>query len=281
MFKTNKMDLNIKKDLASNWFKLLQDSICNDIIYLENHKINFKSKTWKKNLNKDEGGGEYRILSNGKIFDKVGVNFSKVYGRFPKKFQKNILGANKDSKFWASGISVVMHMKNPLIPAMHFNTRYISTTQQWFGGGIDITPSKKDEFEKKEFHQILKKMCNRHDVKYYKKYKKWCDEYFYLHHRKETRGIGGIFFDYKNNNFEKDFKFVRDVGITFQMLFNKIIQKKIKKKWTSTDKEIQFIKRGRYTEFNLLYDRGTKFGLETGGNVEAILMSLPPLAKWK
>ncbi len=275
------MDLNIKKDLASNWFKLLQDSICNDIIYLENHKINFKSKTWKKNLNKDEGGGEYRILSNGKIFDKVGVNFSKVYGRFPKKFQKNILGANKDSKFWASGISVVMHMKNPLIPAMHFNTRYISTTQQWFGGGIDITPSKKDEFEKKEFHQILKKMCNRHDVKYYKKYKKWCDEYFYLHHRKETRGIGGIFFDYKNNNFEKDFKFVRDVGITFQMLFNKIIQKKIKKKWTSTDKEIQFIKRGRYTEFNLLYDRGTKFGLETGGNVEAILMSLPPLAKWK
>ena len=189
----------------------------------------------------------------------MGVNFSKVYGKIPKKFQKNIPGADKDPRFWASGISVVMHMKNPIIPAIHFNTRFISTTQQWFGGGMDVTPSKKDELEKKDFHQILKKMCNRHNENYYKKYKKWCDEYFYLPHRKESRGIGGIFFDYKNDNFEKDFKFVRDVGITFQMLFNKIIRKKFKKKWTAYDKELQFIKRGRYAEFNLLYDRGTKF----------------------
>ena len=275
------MDLNIKKDLASNWFKLLQDAFCNDINELENHKKKFISTTWKRNEKKDEGGGEYRILKDGKVFDKVGVNFSKVYGKFPKKFQKNVLGANKDPRFWASGISVVMHMKNPLIPAMHFNTRFISTTQQWFGGGIDITPSKKDDLEKKDFHKTLKKMCNRHHKNYYKKYKKWCDEYFYLSHRKEPRGIGGIFFDYKNNNFEKDFKFVRDVGITFQMLFNKIIRKKLKKKWTNNDKELQHIKRGRYAEFNLLYDRGTKFGLQTGGNVEGILMSLPPLAKWK
>ena len=171
-------------------------------------------------------------------------------------------------------------MRNPLIPAMHFNTRFISTKLQWFGGGIDITPSRRDASEKKDFNQTLKKMCNRHNKSYYKKYKKWCDEYFYLTHRNEPRGIGGIFFDHKNDNFEEDFKFVRDVGITFQMLFNKIIRKKLKKKWTKNDKELQYVKRGRYAEFNLLYDRGTKFGLQTGGNVEGILMSLPPLAKW-
>ena len=275
------MDLDTKKNLASNWFKTLQNAFCESIIELENSKIEFKSTNWKRNKKKDEGGGEYRILKNGNVFDKVGVNFSKVYGKFPKRFQKNILGAKKNPNFWASGISVVMHMKNPLIPAMHFNTRYICTTQDWFGGGMDVTPSKKDEIEKKEFHKILRDMCNRHNKTYYSKYKKWCDEYFYLPHRKETRGIGGIFFDYKKDNFYKDFKFVRDVGVTFQFIFEKIIKRKIKKKWTVKDKEIQYIKRGRYTEFNLLYDRGTKFGLQTGGNVDGILMSLPPLAKWK
>ena len=275
------MDLDTKKNLASNWFKTLQNAFCESIIELENSKIEFKSTTWKRNKKKDEGGGEYRILKNGNVFDKVGVNFSKVYGKFPKRFQKNILGAKKNPNFWASGISVVMHMKNPLIPAMHFNTRYICTTQNWFGGGMDVTPSKKDEIEKKEFHKILRNMCNRHNKTYYSKYKKWCDEYFYLPHRKEPRGIGGIFFDYKKDNFYKDFKFVRDVGVTFQFIFEKIIKRKIKKKWTVKDKEIQYIKRGRYTEFNLLYDRGTKFGLQTGGNVDGILMSLPPLAKWK
>jgi len=275
------MDLEIKQKLTSNWFKSLQEMFCKTISDFEKNKISFKSTTWKRNLKKDEGGGEYRILKNGKIFDKVGVNFSKVYGKFPKKFQQNIPGAQKDPRFWASGISVVMHMKNPLIPAMHFNTRYICTTFDWFGGGIDVTPSKKDNKEKEQFHKTLRDMCNRHDKNYYKKYKKWCDEYFYLPHRKEPRGIGGIFFDYKKNNFEKNFKFVRDVGITFETIFQKIINKKIKKKWTSKDKENQYIKRGRYAEFNLLYDRGTKFGLQTGGNVEGILMSLPPHAKWK
>ena len=275
------MDLDIKKDLASNWFKLLQNAFCNDINELENNNIKFQSTTWKRNLKKNEGGGEYRLLRNGKVFEKVGINFSKVYGKFPKKLQKKIPGAKKDPRFWASGVSVVMHMKNPLIPAMHFNTRYICTTQQWFGGGMDFTPSKKDSLEKKDIHKNLKTMCDRHSKNYYKKYKKWCDEYFYLPHRKEARGIGGIFFDYKDDNFEKDFKFVRDVGITFQMIFNEIIRKKIKKKWSLKEKEMQYIKRGRYAEFNLLYDRGTKFGLQTGGNVEGILMSLPPLAKWK
>ncbi len=275
------MELEIKKDLVSNWFKILQDSICDSINNFENNKIKFKSTSWKRNKKKDEGGGEYRILKNGKVFDKVGVNFSKVYGKFPKQFQKNIPGAEKNPNFWASGISVVMHMKNPLIPAMHFNTRYICTTHDWFGGGMDVTPSKLDKNEEKEFHKNLKNMCNRHNKSYYKKYKKWCDEYFFLHHRNESRGIGGIFFDYKKNNFQKDFSFVRDVGITFQSIFQNIINKKLKKKWNQKDKEKQYIKRGRYVEFNLLYDRGTKFGLQTGGNVQGILMSLPPLTKWE
>ena len=275
------MDLNIKRDLASNWFKILQNAICDDILKLEKNKIKFKSTTWERNKDKSEGGGEYRIINDGKIFEKVGVNFSKVNGKFPKKFQKNILGASKDPRFWASGVSVVMHMKNPHIPAMHFNTRYICTTENWFGGGMDVTPSIKDVVEKNKFHKTLKIMCDRHNKNYYKKYKKWCDEYFYLPHRKETRGIGGIFFDYKKDSFEKDFMFVRDLGVTFQMIFNDIIEKKIKKKWTLKDKEMQYNKRGRYAEFNLLYDRGTKFGLQTGGNVEGILMSLPPIAKWR
>ena len=275
------MNLEIKKELASNWFQTLQNAICLSISEIENKNIYFKSTTWKRSSKKNEGGGEYRILKNGKVFDKVGVNFSKVYGKFPKHFQKNIPGAKKNPRFWASGISIVMHMKNPLMPAMHFNTRYICTTHDWFGGGMDVTPSKIDLNEKKDVHKILKEMCDRHDKNYYLKYKKWCDEYFYLPHRKEPRGIGGIFFDYKKDNFEKDFKFVRDVGVTFQMIFQNIINKKMNKKWSTKDKEMQYVKRGRYVEFNLLYDRGTKFGLQTGGNVEGILMSLPPLAKWK
>jgi len=274
------MDKEIKKKLASNWFKLLQNVICNDIKKLENKKIRFKSKKWLRSKIKNEGGGEFRILSGGKIFEKVGVNFSEVHGKFPKEMRKKIPGADKNPNFWASGISVVMHMNNPHIPAIHFNTRFIYTTHGWFGGGMDVTPSVKDNQERRYLHNILKKMCDRHNKKYYKKYKKWCDDYFYLPHRKETRGIGGIFFDYKKDNWEKDFKFVSDLGITFQMIFNSIIKKKYKKKWTTKEKELQYIKRGRYAEFNLLYDRGTKFGLQTGGNVEGILMSLPPVVKW-
>jgi len=274
------MDKEIKKKLASNWFKLLKNTICNDIEKIEKKKIKFRLKTWRRDKIKDEGGGEFRILKSGKIFEKVGVNFSEVYGKFPKEMRKKIPGANKNPNFWASGVSVVMHMNNPYIPAIHFNTRFIYTTHGWFGGGMDVTPCIKDVKEKAFLHTELKKMCDRHDKKYHKKYKKWCDKYFYLPHRKETRGIGGIFFDYKKNDWEKDFKFVSDLGVTFQMLFNEIIKKKYKKKWTIKEKELQYIKRGRYAEFNLLYDRGTKFGLQTGGNVEGILMSLPPIVKW-
>ena len=275
------MDKEIKKKLARNWFKILQDVICNEIENLDNSSSKFISNNWKKNYLKDEGGGEYRILKNGKIFEKVGVNFSEVYGNFSKEMKKNIPGTKNSSKFWASGISIVMHMKNPHIPAMHFNTRYIFTKFGWFGGGMDVTPCIKDLKEKKWFHSELKKTCNRHNKSYYKNYKKWCDEYFYLPHRKETRGIGGIFFDYKKDNWEKDFKFIRDLGLTFKNIFTSIVNKKYKKIWNIKEKEIQYIKRGRYAEFNLLYDRGTKFGLQTGGNVEGILMSLPPIAKWK
>jgi coproporphyrinogen III oxidase len=274
------MNKKIKQRLTRNWFKLLQDVICDDLEKLEKNKIKFKSKIWHRNKIKDEGGGEFRILKNGKIFEKVGVNFSEVYGKFPNEIKKNIPGTNKNKKFWASGISVVMHMNNPHIPAIHFNTRFIYTSHGWFGGGMDVTPCIKDLKEKKLLHNELKKMCDRHNKNYYKKYKKWCDKYFYLPHRKETRGIGGIFFDYKKDNWEKDFRFIRDLGVTFKMIFNSIINKKYKKKWTTKEKGLQYIKRGRYVEFNLLNDRGTKFGLQTGGNTEAILMSLPPIAKW-
>jgi coproporphyrinogen III oxidase len=275
------MNEEIKKKIVKNWFKILQNVICLEIEELEGKKKIFKSKSWLRGKNKNEGGGEFRILENGKIFDKVGVNFSEVYGKFSKEFKNKIPGTNKNPKFWASGISVVMHTKNPNVPAMHFNTRYIFTSYGWFGGGMDITPCKKDQKLKKWYHKELKYMCDQHNKDYYKNYKKWCDEYFYLPHRKEMRGIGGIFFDYKKNNWEKDFAFVRDVGITFKNIFKQIILKKQKIKWNNRDKEMQYLKRGRYVEFNLLYDRGTKFGLKTGGNVEGILMSLPPLAKWK
>ncbi len=276
------MEQIIKKKLARNWFKTLQEVICQEIEDLEGNKTKFKITNWnrgKKNTN--EGGGQFRILKNGKIFEKVGVNFSEVYGNFPKKLKKKIPGTKINSKFWASGISVVMHMKNPHIPAMHFNTRYIVTSYGWFGGGIDLTPCFKDKKIEIWFHSELKKSCDKHNKFFYKKYKKWCDKYFYLPHRDEMRGIGGIFFDYKKDNWEKDFSFVREVGITFKNIFREIIIKKNKKKWKKKDKEIQHEKRGRYVEFNLLYDRGTKFGLQTEGNIDAILMSLPPIAKWK
>ena len=273
------IDANLKKKITDSWFSYLQAQICKEFENIENNKRRFKKKVWFKKNNKD-GGGVSFLLTGGKIFEKVGVNKSTVEGNFKKQFRSKILGAEKNGKYWASGISVVAHMKNPKIPALHFNTRFISTSKEWFGGGIDVTPSHEDKTEKLLVHKMLQKVCKKNN-KNYKKYKNWCDEYFYLPHRNEARGIGGIFFDYELKNWEKNFKFVREVGFTFIDISKKLIQRKRNFKWGKKDKEKQLFKRGRYIEFNLLYDRGTKFGLNTGGNIESIFMSLPPDAKWK
>ena len=269
------MKIKKKQYLVKKWFIKLQNIICENIELLEKEygsNKKFKKNKWKY--------GEFRIIK-GEVIEKGGVAFSNVVGKFPKEFAKKIPGTKGNNKFWSSGVSVVLHPKNPKIPAMHFNTRFICTQKNWFGGGMDATPCLVDLKEKKFFHKELKKVCNVHSKKYYPKYKKWCDEYFYLPHRKETRGIGGIFFDYKMDNWEKDFLFIKDIGNTFSYLLKKIIEKKMFLKWSQKEKEIQLLKRSRYVEYNLLYDRGTKFGLNSGGNPEAILMSMPPNAKWK
>ena len=281
-------DMYTKKKLTSSWFRLLQETICYEFEKIEidfaqkikKKPIYFQKKTWKKSKEENGGGGTFFQIKNGFVFDSVGVNFSEVTGKFNKKFKSQIMGASKNPNYWASGISVVAHMKNPKIPSLHFNTRFIVTSKNWFGGGMDATPSFKDLKESKLFHNKIKKTCHKHKINYLK-YKKWCDNYFYLPHRKESRGIGGIFFDYKRGNWKKNFNFVREMGLCFIDCSTTIIRKKMYLKWSEKQKNDQLIKRSRYVEFNLLYDRGTKFGLNTGGNVEAILMSLPPMVKWK
>ena len=282
-----KISREIEKKLTSQWFAFLQEKIVEEFQNLESEfsiknrtkVMYFKKKLWKKKDPKD-GGGQYYILRNGQIFDKVGVNHSTVEGVFQKNYKSNIPGTKKNQTYWASGVSVVAHMRNPKIPAVHFNTRFVVTSKKWFGGGMDVTPSLKDSNEKKLVHKNLKLLCNN-NKKIYKNYKKWCDDYFLIKHREETRGIGGIFFDYLYKDWEKNFKFVRDVGIGFIEITKMLIEKKRFLKWTKKQKHNQLIKRGKYVEFNLLYDRGTKFGLNTGGNIDAIFMSLPPDAKWK
>ena len=282
-----KISREIEKKLTSQWFAFLQEKIVEEFQNLESEfsiknrtkVMYFKKKLWKKKDPKD-GGGQYYILRNGQIFDKVGVNHSTVEGVFQKNYKSNIPGTKKNQTYWASGVSVVAHMRNPKIPAVHFNTRFVVTSKKWFGGGMDVTPSLKDSNEKKLVHKNLKLVCNN-NKKSYKNYKNWCDDYFLIKHREETRGIGGIFFDYLYKDWEKNFKFVRDVGIGFIDITKMLIEKKRFLKWTKKQKHNQLIKRGKYVEFNLLYDRGTKFGLNTGGNIDAIFMSLPPDAKWK
>jgi len=278
-----KNQVEIKKKLASNWFKFLQKKICHQFENIEKNYSNknkvFNKKNWIKGK-VNEGGGTSMTMIDGEVFEKVGVNQSTVSGKFKKTFRFNILGAKKTGRYWASGISVVAHMKNPKMPALHFNTRFIVTEKEWFGGGMDATPSYKDKKEEILIHSHLKEICLV-NKKNYNKYKKWCDKYFYLPHRKESRGIGGIFFDYETKKWDENFKFVRDLGVGFLDMTKQIIQKKKNLKWSNRDKELQLYKRGRYVEFNLLYDRGTKFGLNSGGDTEAILMSLPPKAKWK
>ncbi len=278
---------NIQKKLASEWFAFIQLKIYQEFQNLEKefsirNKLRskyFKKKQWKKQ-NIEEGGGIYYILKNGQIFDQVGINHSTVQGTFPKNFKSSIPGTKNNNSYWASGVSVVAHMKNPKIPAFHFNTRFVVTSKGWFGGGMDVTPALKDMEEKKLLHEKLKSLCENNN-KDYKLYKKWCDNYFFLKHRNETRGIGGIFFDYLYNDWDNNFKFIREVGIEFLNTTKRTIEGKVNSKWSEKEKKLQKIKRGKYIEFNLLYDRGTKFGLNTGGNLDAIFMSIPPMAKWK
>ena len=239
-------NINFKKKLTSCWFQLLQKIVCYEFEKIE---MDFGKKTkqkpkfftnraWKKSKIKNEGGGVSAIIKNGLVFDSVGVNFSQVSGKFHKKFRSQILEVKKNPNYWASGISIIAHMKNPKIPAMHFNTRFIVTSKNWFGGGMDATPCIKDNNEAKLFHNKIRVMCNTHNKNYYSKYKKWCDNYFYLPHRKEKRGIGGIFFDYKSNGWKKDFNFVRDVGLCFLDCVKTIVRKKMHKQWTKKTKKL-------------------------------------------
>ena len=273
-----------QKELSSKWFKILRDNLrvaFEDIEreFAKDRDITpgkFEEKTWDR---KGGGGGAMSSM-RGNVFEKVGVNISRVHGEFSEEFRKKIPGAEDDPKFFATGISMVAHMCSPLVPAMHFNTRYIETSRSWFGGGGDLTPMYPDDAETEAFHAAFRNACDKHDTEYYPKFKKECDEYFYLKHRKEPRGVGGIFYDYLSNDFNRDFAFTKDVGRAILSVYPEIVRKKMHLTWTSEQREYQLVKRGRYVEFNLLYDRGTMFGLSTGGNVEAILMSMPPEVKW-
>lgn len=272
------------KLLTSKWFSYLRDKICNSFEEIEKEYAakqdllpgNFKRKSWQR----EGGGGGVMSIMHGNVFEKVGVNISTVDGKFSEEFRAKIPGTEKSADFFATGISVVAHMKSPLVPAMHFNTRYIETGKKWFGGGGDLTPTYPDDIETQEFYLAFKNACDKHDETYYPKFKEQCDKYFYLKHRNETRGVGGIFYDYLSNDFEKDFAFTKDVGLAILNIYPDIVRKKMNMKWTKEQRENLLVKRGRYVEFNLLYDRGTTFGLSTGGNIEAILMSLPPEVKW-
>ncbi len=279
-----------RAQLSEMWFKSLRDKICSEFEKLEIQykntnktiKLNpgkFKVSKWKRN--EENGGGGLMSIMKGCLFEKVGVNISTVNGKFPDNYKNQIKGAKKDPSYYATGISVVAHMHSPLIPAAHMNTRFILTSNAWFGGGYDLTPTFKNDSMYKKFHKNLKVMCDIHDTSYYKKYSKWCDEYFYLPHRNERRGIGGIFYDYLDTNWEKNFRFTKNVGSHFLESFPNIITENYKTKWNEKQRYKLLEKRGRYAEFNLLYDRGTLFGLKTAGNIDAIFMSLPPKVTWK
>jgi coproporphyrinogen III oxidase len=273
------------KEPAHVWFEALRDRLCAAFEAIEDaggpNPGRFIQKPWSR----DGGGGGVMSLMHGQVFEKVGVNVSTVWGEFSPEFRGQIPGAADDPRFWASGISVVAHMRSPRVPAAHFNTRMLVTTEGWFGGGGDLTPMRVESVEAAAdaaaFHAGFRAACDRYDPDYYPAFKAWCDRYFFLPHRNEPRGAGGIFFDrHRTGDVASDFAFVRDVGEAFLETFPAIVRRRMHEAWTAEEREHQLVRRGRYVEFNLIHDRGTLFGLKTGGNVEAILMSLPPEVKW-
>ena len=282
------------REKASEFLKELQETIARKIEELDG-KAKFKIDNWQRKdpKHKDGGGGDTRVLSGGNIFEQAGVNFSRVEGTLPKEMTLQLTGQPNETQFFATGTSLVIHPESPIIPTTHANFRYLEVgieenKKAWFGGGMDLTPYYFFKEDAVHFHKIIKKACDRHNADYYTKFKKWCDEYFYLPHRKEARGIGGCFFDYLGKDespsnlifFDKLFLFVKDIGNSFIDAYLPIVENRKTLPYSETEKEFQLVRRGRYVEFNLIYDRGTLFGLKTGGRTESILMSLPPRVKW-
>jgi coproporphyrinogen III oxidase len=276
--------LDDQQQAARDWFEALRNRICNEFEAIEREAGSdaaFRFIPWDRTeTDGSPGGGGVRGQMIGKVFEKVGVNVSTVGGRFSPEFAASIPGTEKDPSFFATGISLVAHMANPQVPAVHMNCRFLTTAKRWFGGGADLNPAIPHHEDTDAFHGRLRAACDAHDPDYYERFAKWAEDYFWIPHRNRARGVGGIFFDRLEGRFEEHFAFTRDVGEAFLDVFPKIVRKRMDQPFNDADMAELLEFRGRYVEFNLLYDRGTLFGLKTGGNIDAILMSLPPLARW-